>query len=316
MSDEKGCRAEATAELNQKPKRFRWTLQKREALTGWLFVTPALVGFSIFTFGSILYSFFLSLTDYDLFTPPQYTGAKNYIRAFTGDEYFYKYFGNTFFFVIMLVPIVLVFSLLLAIMINRKAGRITNVYRVSLFLPSITSTVAVSMVWLWILNPDMGLLNNFLFTLGVKNPPMWLSSPEWSKPALVIMRVWQMSGYYMIMFLAGLQTIPESLYEAADVDGATSTQKFFHITIPMLSNTTFVVMIMLVIEAFNMFESIFIMTEGGPLGSTSTVMYYIYEQAFRNYDMGYASSLAWIFFALIMVVTLVQYKFRNEQEGE
>ena len=217
---------------------------------------------------------------------------------------------------ITLVPIVLVCSLLLAILINKKAGHLTKAYRVALFLPSITSTVAVSMVWLWIFNPDMGLLNNFLTVLGFNNPPMWLASTEWSKPALVIMRVWQMCGYYMIMFLAGLQTIPESLYEAAQVDGATPLQKFFRITVPMLANTTFVVAILLVIEAFNMFESIFIMTAGGPLGSTSTIMYYIYEQGFTNYDMGYASALAWIFFALIMVVTLIQYRFRNEQGGE
>ena len=189
-------------------------------------------------------------------------------------------------------------------------------YRVALFLPSITSTVAVSMVWLWIFNPDMGILNNILTAIGLNDVPLWLGDPAWSKPALVIMRVWQMSGYYMLMFLAGLQTIPETLYEAADVDGATGWQKFIRITVPMLSNTTFVVAILLVIEAFNMFESIFVMTKGGPLGSTSTIMYYIYEQGFTNYNMGYASALAWIFFALIMIVTLVQYRFRHEQGGE
>ncbi len=301
--------------VTSQPRR-KFSLKQREAMLGWLFVSPALIGFSIFTFGSILYSFYLSLTDYDLFTPPTFIGLKNYIKAFTNDKYFYKYFGNTFYFVAFLVPIVLVTSLLLAMMINRKAGALTKTYRVALFLPSITSTVAVSMVWIWIFNPNIGLLNNFLYAIGFSDPPMWLDSTEWSKPALVIMRVWQMSGYYMIMFMAGLQTIPETLYEAAEVDGATKVQKFFHITVPMLSNTTFVVAILLVIEAFNMFESIFIMTGGGPLGSTSTIMYYIYEQGFSYYDMGYASSLAWIFFALIMIVTLIQYKFRNEQEGE
>ena len=207
-------------------------------------------------------------------------------------------------------------SLLLAILINKKAGPLTKGYRVALFLPSITSTVAVSMVWLWIFNPDMGILNNFLTAIGFNDLPLWLGDPAWSKPALVIMRVWQMCGYYMLMFLAGLQTIPESLYEAAEVDGASVWQKFIRITVPMLSNTTFVVAILLVIEAFNMFESIFIMTEGGPLGSTSTIMYYIYEQGFTNYNMGYASALAWIFFAVVMVITLIQYKFRNEQGGE
>ena len=228
----------------------------------------------------------------------------------------YKYFGNTLYFVVTLVPIVLALSLLLAILINKKTSWVNNIYRVALFLPSITSTVAVTMVWLWIFNPDMGLINNFLMAIGLNDVPMWLGDTAWSKPALVIMRVWQMGGYYMIMFLAGLQTIPETLYEAAELDGASEIQKFFRITLPLLSNTTFVVMILLVIEAFNMFESIFIMTAGGPLGSTSTMMYYIYEQAFSSYNMGYASALAWIFFALIMVVSLIQYKFRNEQGGE
>jgi len=301
--------------LHQKRKSL-FNLKQREALTGWLFVSPALIGFCIFTFGSILYSLYLSFTEWDLLTKPLFVGFENYISIFTKDQYFYKYFGNTFFFVFTLVPIVLCTSLFLAVLINKKSGRFSKAYRVALFLPSITSTVAVSMVWLWIFNPDIGLLNNFLIAVGWNDPPMWLSSPVWSKPALVIMRVWQMSGYYMILFLAGLQTIPESLYEAADVDGASRTQKFFKITLPMLSNTTFVVIILLVIEAFNMFESIFVMTEGGPLGSTSTIMYYIYEKGFWNYEMGYASALAWIFFLLILTATLVQYKFRNEQGGE
>ena len=294
----------------------RLNLKQREALTGWLFVSPALIGCGIFTFGAILYSLYLSFTDYDMFGTPEWVGLENYIKAFTNDEYFYQYFGNTFYFAIVLVPVVLVISLFLAILINKKVGRLTKAYRVALFLPSITSTVAVSMVWLWIFNPDMGILNNFLTAIGFHNPPMWLSDPEWSKPALIIMRVWQMSGYYMLLFLAGLQTIPETLYEAAEVDGASSWQRFTRITVPMLSNTTFVVVILLIIESFNMFESIFVMTEGGPLGSTSTIMYYIYEQGFMSYNMGYASALAWIFFALILVFTLIQFRFRREQGGE
>ena len=294
----------------------RLNLKQREALTGWLFVSPALIGFGIFTFGAILYSLYLSFTDYDLFGKPEWVGLKNYIKAFTDDQYCYQYFGNTFYFALVLVPVVLVISLFLAILINKKVGKIAKAYRVALFLPSITSTVAVSMVWLWIFNPDMGILNNFLTAIGFQNPPMWLSDPEWSKPALIIMRVWQMSGYYMLLFLAGLQTIPETLYEAAEVDGASSWQKFRRITVPMLSNTTFVVVILLIIESFNMFESIFVMTEGGPLGSTSTIMYYIYEQGFMSYNMGYASALAWIFFALILVFTLIQFRFRREQGGE
>lgn len=293
------------------------SLAKQEARLGWIFVMPALIGFSIFTFGSILVSLYYSFTEWNLLASPQWVGFQNYVNIFTNDKYFYQYMGNTFYFVLLLVPIVLVVSLFLAIFINKRSkGILIKGYRAALFLPSITSTVAISMVWLWIFNPDIGILNSLLNAIGISNPPAWLNSAEWSKPALVIMRVWQMGGYYMLMFLAGLQTVPESLYEAADVDGAGKVQKFFKITLPMLSNTTFIVAILLVIEAFNMFESVFIMTSGGPLGSTSTIMYYIYEKAFSDYQMGYASALAWVFFILIMVVTLVQFKFRNEKGGD
>lgn len=307
--------AELDTQVSFSAKKRRLSLRQKDALLGWLFVAPALIGFGIFTFGSILYSLWLSLTRWDLLTPPRFIGIDNYIKAFN-DPRFYQYFGNTIYFVIFLVPIVLIVSLLLAILINGKVGVLNRTYRVSLFVPSIVSTVAVSMVWIWIFNPSLGLINNVLYSIGVENPPTWLASTTWSKPALIIMRIWQMAGYYMIIYLAGLQTIPENLYEAAQIDGAGKWHQFRHITVPMLSNTTFVVAILLVVEAFNMFESIFIMTEGGPLGSTSTIMYYIYEQAFINFDMGYASALAWIFFAVLMGVTLVQYKFRNEQSGE
>ncbi len=298
-----------------KTRKKRFSMRQKEALTGWIFLAPALIGFSIFTFGSILYSFYLSLTEWDLLTNPNFVGLKNFIKIFR-DRRFYAYFGNTFYFVLFLVPIVFVISLLLSVLINRKTGKITTLYRVSLFLPSITSTIAISMVWLWILNPEMGLLNSLLRALGVQNPPPWIQSEAWSKPGLVIMRIWQMSGYYMIMFLAGLKTIPDSLFESAEVEGANVRQKFFHITLPMLSNTTFIVIILLIIEAFNMFESIYVMTLGGPNGSTSTIMYYIYERAFKFYQMGYASALAWVFFLVVFLVSLIQYRLRNEQDGE
>lgn len=295
-----------------KPQKRGFSLKRQEAITGWCFILPTLIGFSIFTFGSIIYSFFISLTKWDLLTPQVFVGLNNYIKVFH-DKNFYQCLCNTLFFVITLVPIVLCISMLLAILINKQAKFLTKFYRSAMFIPSITSTVAISMIWLWIFNPDMGILNNIFHFLGVADPPRWFESDLWAKPALVIMRVWQMSGYYMIMFLAGLQTIPNSLYEAAEIDGATKRQKALHITVPMLSNTTFVVAIMLVIEAFNIFESIFIMTEGGPDGSTNTLMYYIYDQGFKMYNMGYASAVAWVFFAIILVITLIQYRFRNEK---
>ena len=286
-------------------------LKRREALTGWAFVLPELTGFSIFTFFSVGYSFYISLTKYELLSPPVFVGIKNYARIFR-DTKFFKYLGNTIYFVIGLVPTVLVISMLLAIVINRKTKILTNIYRSALFLPCITSTVAISLVWIWILNPDIGIINMILRAVGVQNPPRWLESVFWAKPALIVMRIWQMSGYYMMIFLAGLQAIPDSLYEAAEIDGASRRQRTFYITVPMLSNTTFVVAIMLIIESFNIFEAVFVMTEGRPLGSTNTLMYYIYQLGFQNYNMGYASAVAWIFFLIILGITLVQYRFRRE----
>ena len=170
----------------KEPKKRFMTLKRREACLGWLFVSPALIGFSIFTFGSILYSFYLSMTDYDLVSTPKWVGFDNYIRAFTKDQYFYKYFGNTLYFVVTLVPIVLALSLLLAILINKKTSWVNNIYRVALFLPSITSTVAVSMVWLWIFNPDMGLINNFLMAIGLNGASRHLSSCVYGRWAATI----------------------------------------------------------------------------------------------------------------------------------
>lgn len=295
------------------PHPRRMTLGRKEAITGWAFVFPALIGFAVFTFGAIIYSFYISLTRWELLTDPVFLGLRNYERLFR-DPKFFKYLGNTLYFVVWLVPVVLVISMGLAMLINKRTKMLTGLYRSALFVPCITSTVAVSLVWLWILNPDTGIINNLLRALGVMDPPRWLESTAWAKPALIVMRVWQMSGYYMIMFLAGLQTIPESLYEAAEVDGATRWQRTYKITVPMLANTTFVVAIMLVIEAFNIFEAVFVMTEGGPVGSTTTLMYYIYQLGFQSFNMGYASAVAWIFFAMILVVTLIQYAFRGEQK--
>lgn len=291
----------------------KYNLRRQENITGWCFILPTLIGFSIFTFGSIIYSFYISLTKWDLLTPARFIGLDNYIKVFNSAQ-FYNCLKNTIFFVVTLVPSVLVLSMLLAILMNNRTNKyLTNLYRSAMFIPSITSTIAISMVWLWILNPDVGIINEVLRAVGISDPPRWLQSNLWAKPALVIMRIWQMCGYYMIMFLAGLQTIPASLYEAAEVDGATGLKKLLYITVPMLSNTTFVVAIMLVIESFNIFESIFVMTEGGPNGSTNTLMYYIYNEGFRMYNMGYASALAWVFFLMILIVTLVQYRFRDEK---
>lgn len=295
-------------------KKAKLSLQKKEAVTGWVFIAPVFLGFCIFTFGSIVYSLFLSFNSWDFVSKPKWAGLSNYIEIFTIDPYFYKYLINTLYFVVILVPVVLVISFFLAVMINKSADKLVNIYKGVLFLPSIISTVAVSLVWKWIFNDKFGMLNNILRGIGISNPPGWLGSEDWAKPAIIIMRIWQMSGYYMLLFLAGLQVIPKTLYEAAEVDGATKWQQTVKITLPMVANTTFAVTLLLIIEAFNVFEAILLMTpNGGFNGSTGTIMYYIYSKGFEWYQMGYASALAWIFFIIIMGIMVLRFKLKKEE---
>jgi ABC-type sugar transport system permease subunit len=289
-------------------------LEKKESWTGWLFILPLIIGVGIFTYGALVYSFQISLTRWELLTPPVFVGIKNYVKIFH-DPVFKDCLLNTLFFVITIVPCGIVLALFFAIILNQKIKGI-SFFRSSFYMPCITSTVAVSMVWLWILNPDLGILNTILRTIGILDPPRWLESTLWAKPALVLLRLWQVAGYYMIMYLAGLQSIPNELYEAADLDGASTWKKIRHITIPLLSNTTFFVTTLLIIEAFNIFESIYVMTEGGPGGSTNTLMYYIYTRGFQSAPprMGYASAMAWVLFLILFVVTLVQFVIRKKNE--
>ena len=295
-------------------KTWRFSMAMQEAITGWLFILPIMLGFLVFVVFSIIYSMVISLTQWDLLTPQVFVGFRNYVDAFK-DERFWQVLYNTVYFVIGLLPTVLTCSMLIAIGLNGKVNKLTNFFKISFFAPSITSTIAIGMIWLWIFNPTNGMINTILYSIGVSDVPQWLQSPIWAKPALIIMRVWQMCGYYMLMFLAGLQTIPQTLYEAAEVDGARRWKKFRYITVPMLSNTTFFVTIMLIIEAFNIFEAIFVMTEGRPAGTTNTLLYYIYYNGFQVYKMGYASALAWILFVMLFVLTLIQFKLRNRKEN-
>lgn len=295
------------------PRRKRsLKLSKREEITGWLFVAPMFIGFIIFCFGPIIASFIISFTDWNLLQSPKFIGFHNYINMFKDDS-FIQCMGNTLYFVITMVPIILVVSMALAIILNKDIKGKTF-FRSAFYFPSIVSTVAISMVWLWVFSPsDNGLLNSILHTIGISGTTDWLGNASTVKPSLVAMRTWQASGYYMLIFLAGLQTIPIELYEVADIDGASRWKKFWHITIPILSPVTFFVTIMLMIEAFNIFESIYVMTEGGPLGATNTLMYYIYSNGFKLYKMGYASALAWVLFLILAILTLIQFKLRKEE---
>lgn len=291
-----------------------FTLKQQETISGWVFTAPLLLGLAVFTYGALIYSLYISLTKWDLLTPEVFIGLKNYERILSDDN-FKESLLNTLFFVVTLVPLGIALAMALAILLNRKLKGITF-FRAAIYLPSITPTIAVAMVWLWIFNPDQGVINSVLHLFGIVDPPRWLESVIWAKPALMIMRLWQVCGFYMLMYLSGLQGIPNELYEASELDGATPWQKTRFITIPLLANTTFLASTLLIIESFNIFESIYVMTRGGPGGSTNTLMYYIYNRAFQSSipQMGYASSMGWVLFVILFVVTLLQFQARHKNE--
>ena len=195
-------------------------LKRQEALTGWLFVAPAVTGFAVFTAFSMCYSLYISFTDWNILSDPKFVGWQNYINLFTRDIFFGEYLWNTIYYVLFLVPSVLVISLLFAILLNKTFKGFTPFYRASLFLPSIISTVAIALVWKWLLNSQSGTINGILRWIGISQPPQWLLDAKWAKLSIIIMRIWQMSGYYMVMDLTGLQAIPSTLYEADRVVGA------------------------------------------------------------------------------------------------
>jgi ABC-type sugar transport system permease subunit len=300
------------AMIQSKSKTKASKKSRRETIEGWLFILPLLIGVMIFTYGAMGYSLYISLTKWDLLTPPVFVGLSNYAKIFT-DATFKKSLLNTLYFVVTMVPLGIILALALAILLNRKVKGL-GFFRSAFYLPSITSTIAVGMVWLWIFNPDIGVVNSILRTIGIANPPAWLESTVWAKPALVVMRLWQIGGYYMIMYLAGLQSIPNELYEAADLDGCSGWGKIWYITVPMLNNTTFFVTTLLTIESFNIFEAIYVMTKGQPGGSTNTLMYYIYTRAFQSSPpkMGYAAAMGWVLFVILFVVTLAQFLARKK----
>lgn len=293
--------------IKRKP---RLSLKQKEAITGWVFVAPLLIGFLVFTAFSMFYSLYISFTDWNILSSPKWVGFNNYVQIFTKDNYFWDNLYNTFYYVIVLVPVVTVISLFFALILNKKTKQ-SFLYRAILFLPCVVSTVAIAVVWRWLFNSDRGVINGILMMIGIENPPKWLLSARHAKNAIIIMRVWQMTGYYMMFYLTGLQTIPDTVYEAATVDGAGKFKQFWYITLPLLRPTTFVLTILLVLEAFNIFEVVVVMTEGAM--GTSSLMYYIYSLGFESYKMGYASSLAWVMFILILGFTILRFVLKKDE---
>jgi len=284
-------------------------LRKGEHIWLWVLLAPTLFGLLVGTLGPVLAAIGISFSNWDVITPPTFAGLENY-QNLLKDPTFRKALMNTVYYVGVMVPVSTVLSLGLALLLNQKLRAITW-YRTAYFLPVVSSTVAVALVWSWIYSKDFGLLNYVLRTLGL-NPIAWLSSTRWAMPAVIIMGVWGILGEGMIIFLAGLQSISQSYYEAAEVDGASGWQKLWRITLPLITPSLFFFFIITMINAFQTFEQIYIMTRGGPVNSTTTIVYYIYRNAFRNFKMGYASSQAIVLFLIIMVLTLISWRSQEK----
>ena len=255
-------------------------------------------------------SLYLSFTAYDISRPPRFVGLENYVNAFTTDDRFLPSLQITFVYAIISVPLALFGSLLLAILLNQKL-RGTSFYRTFFFLPSLTPAVAVAILWTWLLQPDVGFFNYLLSLIGIKGPK-WLGSTEWAMPSLILIALWTgIGGNRMMIFLAGLQGVPQELYDAADIDGARSWDRFVHITLPLISPTMFFNLVLGVIAALKVFTVAFIATQGGPAYSTWFIALHIYTQAFKYLEMGYASALAWIFMLVLLVLTVIQFYFSS-----
>lgn len=287
---------------------WRNPLRRREALWGYLMIAPMIVGLGIFFYFALGSSFFISLTDWDLLTEPIWRGFANYSDLLSS-ETFRNTLWNTARFTLLNVPLGLIVSLLLALALNTRI-RFRGLYRLIFFLPVMTMPVAISIVWQWIYNPDFGLLNAFLKNFGVERI-RWLNDPNTAMIALVIMSVWMGAGYGMVVILAGLQNIPRDYYEAAQVDGANGFQLFRKITLPLLTPTLFFVVVTSTISSLQVFDIVYTLTRGGPLESTRTIVYSIYDDGFRFFRMGDATASAWILFVIILVITIIQFRIQR-----
>ena len=290
---------------------------RKDFFTGMGFILPSLLGFLIFTFIPVVISLCLSFTSWNFMEGIEgikFNGLANYIRLFS-DEWFLNSYKNNIIFTAGTVPVLIALGLVMATIINKYIYG-GGVVRTMIFIPYIASVVAVCTVWMVLLQPSYGPVNEFFRSIGIANPPGWLADFKWSLPSIMIIYVWQQVGYYSIVFLAGLKGLPEDVYEAAKVDGASSIRQFFSLTVPLISPTTFFLTIMGIIGSFKVFDQISVLTQGGPGSSSSVMAYYVYRTAFDYFEMGYANTLAWALFVLVFIVTLVQWKMQAKFSNE
>ena len=281
----------------------------------YLFLLPGFIGFGLFVLLPIAGSLGLSFFEWNLIRPPEFVGLANYIQLVTQDSIFQKVLGNTLYYTVAIVPLQLIIGLLLAVALN-QAIRGMTFYRLIYFMPVVTNIVAAALVFQWLLNRDFGIISawiwDFAGATGLSiQPPDWLNDSAWAKPAVVLLTIWKNVGFTMVIYLAGLQSVPQSLYDASKVDGANAWQRFRYITVPLISPTTFFLLVIQMIGAFQLFAEPFVLTRGGPAQATLSIVYYIYQNAFEFRRMGKATAIAWILFGIIFIFTLIQVRFQR-----
>jgi len=287
-------------------------LSHREDFWAIIFLSVAMLGFVIFVVYPLVRSFYLSFTDWDFVHEPNFIGIQNFVDIFS-DSKFLKVFRNTLLYTAVTVPILIVIPLILATALNQKIRGI-RFFRAAYFIPVIASTVSISLIWQWMFNGDFGMVNFLLGKIGISGPN-WLTDKHFALVAVMFTSIWKGIGYNMMLFLAGLQNISEEYYEVASLERITIIQSFRYITVPLLKPTTLFVTIITIINSFQVFDQVVVMTGGGPAKSSSVLVYYIYQNAFRFYNMGYACALGWILAGIIFVLTLIQFKAMGSERG-
>lgn len=283
--------------------------QIRRAVWGYIFAIPWILGLIIFWGGPILASLYFSFTNYEVIGSPDWVGLDNYVRAFTKDDLFWQSMGRTFAFTGVYVPLTIFGALILAILLNQKLVG-TNVYRSVFFIPHLIPAVALAVVWIYLLQPRLGPINQVLRNIGMENPPAWLASRDSALYSVIMINVWAaVGGNTMLIFLAGLQGVPQELYEAADIDGASAWHKFRNVTIPLLTPTIFFNLVLAIIGALKVFTTALVATQGGPSYATWFFALHIYTEAFQYFRLGYGSALAWVLAIILMIFTFVQVQY-------
>ncbi|TXK82710.1 carbohydrate ABC transporter permease [Paenibacillus sp. N3.4] len=306
---------EKSKSSNQTPERF-WNHRRKEAFFGWMFLAPEFIGTLMFGVFPILFSLYLSFSDWNLvggLSTIKFAGLDNFKMLFEDDKFLLA-LKNNFTYTLIVVPVGLFLALILSVLIHSRVyGQ--SYFKIVFFIPYISSIIALGAVWSALYHPSQGPINRLLMSIGITDPPKWLADTHYSLYAIIIIAIWAALGYQIIIFIAGLTNIPDELYEAASIDGATSIQQFFRITLPLLGPTTSFLFITTLMSSFKVFDLISFLTGGGPNDSSTVLVYRIYEEGFLNFRMGYASAISWVLFLIVGIITAITWKFQNKNSS-